>query len=311
MQLHQLHGRRGPRPGHPGRTTSRAGSRAPGRHWARSTRSGRSGPGPGGGPPQEVGRTVPASSCARTAIRRASARDSSCTSLTTASLEPAPGRAPLRNLSQSCNSELQHAYAASMATRAPESDGRRKAAAARRRKREAEIIAATRDAVRPARGARGADRGHRARRRDQPGDRLPALHRQGGAVRAHPRAATSTSCARPSRRPPTTEQDPERPARLPIVGAFVDYGVAHPAFVDCAQSLMRMPRRRAARRDLRERAVPARPRHLVVPERAVSGDRVRGRVRRLRHAEPTRPCSPTRSTPAASARSSSPASASW
>ena len=25
------------------------------------------------------------------------------------------------------------------------------------------------------------------------------------------------------------------------MGAFVDYGVAHPAFVDCAQSLMRMP----------------------------------------------------------------------
>ena len=32
-----------------------------------------------------------------------------------------------------------------MATRAPESDGRRKAAAARRRQREAEIIAATRE----------------------------------------------------------------------------------------------------------------------------------------------------------------------
>ena len=32
-----------------------------------------------------------------------------------------------------------------MATRAPESDGRRKAAAVRRRKREAEIIAATRE----------------------------------------------------------------------------------------------------------------------------------------------------------------------
>ena len=36
-------------------------------------------------------------------------------------------------------------YAAAMATRAPETDGRRKAAAARRRAREAEIIAATRE----------------------------------------------------------------------------------------------------------------------------------------------------------------------
>ena len=38
------------------------------------------------------------------------------------------------------------------------------------------------------------------------------------------------------------EAHPEPPARLEaIVGAFVDYGIDHPAFVDCAQSLMRMP----------------------------------------------------------------------
>lgn len=36
------------------------------------------------------------------------------------------------------------------------------------------------------------------------------------------------------------EGDPEPAARLArLVGAFVDYGVAHPAFVDCAQALMR------------------------------------------------------------------------
>lgn len=34
--------------------------------------------------------------------------------------------------------------------------------------------------------------------------------------------------------------DPDPAARLTrLVGAFVDYGVAHPAFVDCAQALMR------------------------------------------------------------------------
>ena len=41
-------------------------------------------------------------------------------------------------------------------------------------------------AVRRARRPGRADRGHRAGGRDQPGDRLPALHRQGGALRAHP-----------------------------------------------------------------------------------------------------------------------------
>jgi AcrR family transcriptional regulator len=36
------------------------------------------------------------------------------------------------------------------------------------------------------------------------------------------------------------EGDPDSTARLGrLVGAFVDYGVAHPAFIDCAQALMR------------------------------------------------------------------------
>jgi hypothetical protein len=36
------------------------------------------------------------------------------------------------------------------------------------------------------------------------------------------------------------EAHAEAPARLEaIVGAFVDYGLAHPAFIDCAQTLMR------------------------------------------------------------------------
>ena len=53
-----------------------------------------------------------------------------------------------------------------------------------------------------------------------------------------PWSATSTSCATPcaaaGARPPL----PAERLRA-IVGAFVDYGVAHPAFVDCAQALMR------------------------------------------------------------------------
>jgi AcrR family transcriptional regulator len=37
------------------------------------------------------------------------------------------------------------------------------------------------------------------------------------------------------------EQTDPRDRLGAVVGAFVDYGVAHPAFVDCAMSLMRMP----------------------------------------------------------------------
>ena len=38
-----------------------------------------------------------------------------------------------------------------------------------------------------------------------------------------------------------------------VVEAFVDFGVEHPAFVDCAQTLMRRPVRSCSRRSARAR----------------------------------------------------------
>ena len=126
-----------------------------------------------------------------------------------------------------------------MSTRAPESDGRRRAAAARRRKREAEIIAATRELF-DQRGVREAQIEDIARavginraivyRHFSGKEELFALTLEGylGELREVLAAAAEA------------EQDP-RAGLGAIVGAFVDYGVAHPAFVDCAQSLMRMP----------------------------------------------------------------------
>ena len=55
-----------------------------------------------------------------------------------------------------------------------------------------------------------------------------------------PSSATSTSCTRPcSPRPASSEDTSDRLAA--VVGAFFDYGVAHPAFVDCALALMVRP----------------------------------------------------------------------
>ena len=127
-----------------------------------------------------------------------------------------------------------------MATRAPESDGRRKAAAARRRKREAEIIAATRELF-DQRGVREAQIEDIARavginraivyRHFTGKEELFALTLVGYLDELRDALATAA------------DEASGTPARRlgAIVGAFVDYGVAHPAFVDCAQSLMRMP----------------------------------------------------------------------
>ena len=118
-----------------------------------------------------------------------------------------------------------------------ESDGRRTAAAARRREREREIIAATRELF-DERGVRDAQIEDIARavginraivyRHFTGKEELFALTLVGYLDELRARlaeAADSTS-------------DPE--ARLAaLVGAFVEYGVAHPAFVDCAQTLMR------------------------------------------------------------------------
>ncbi|WP_370247568.1 TetR/AcrR family transcriptional regulator [Nocardioides sp.] len=127
--------------------------------------------------------------------------------------------------------------AAPAAPAAPATDGRRRAAAARRRAREAEIIAATRTLF-DAKGTGDA----------QIEDIASAVGINRAIVYRHFTgkeelfALTLVSYLDELR----TEMDAaaaltDRPAdRLAaIVAAFVDYGVRYPAFVDCAQALMR------------------------------------------------------------------------
>ncbi|WP_028638098.1 MULTISPECIES: TetR/AcrR family transcriptional regulator [unclassified Nocardioides] len=118
-----------------------------------------------------------------------------------------------------------------------ETDGRRTAAAARRRAREKDIIAATR-ALFDERGVRDA----------QIEDIARAVGINRAIVYRHftgkeelfaltlveyldeLRVALTEASA--------SSEDAEQRLTA-MVGAFVDYGVAHPAFVDCAQTLMR------------------------------------------------------------------------
>ena len=122
-------------------------------------------------------------------------------------------------------------------TTAPPTDGRRTAAAARRRKREAEIITATRELF------------DRAGVRDAQIDQIAkAVGVNRAIVYRHftgkeelfaltlvqyldeLKAALESADA-------TGSDAADRLTR--ITTAFVDYGIAHPAFVDCAQTLMR------------------------------------------------------------------------
>ena len=124
-----------------------------------------------------------------------------------------------------------------MATRAPETDGRRSAAAARRRAREQQIIAATRTLF-DERGVRDAQIEDIARavginraivyRHFTGKEELFALTLVGYLDEM--RVALESAS-------PSSQAAPERLRAM--VGAFVDYGIAHPAFVDCAQALMR------------------------------------------------------------------------
>lgn len=120
---------------------------------------------------------------------------------------------------------------------APPTDGRRSAAAVRRRAREAQIIAATR-ALFDQRGVRDAQIEDVARavginraivyRHFTGKEELFALVLVGYLDEL---AAVLEAAAEP--------YDGAEDRLTGIVGAFVDYGVAHPAFVDCAQALMR------------------------------------------------------------------------
>ena len=125
-----------------------------------------------------------------------------------------------------------------MTTRAPESDGRRTAAAARRRTREREIIAATRRLF-DDRGVRDA----------QIEDIAKAVGINRAIVYRHFTgkeelfALTLVSYLDELREDlDAAAADGSPTERLAaIVAAFVDYGLAHPAFVDCAQAMMRRP----------------------------------------------------------------------
>lgn len=119
----------------------------------------------------------------------------------------------------------------------PENDGRRTAAAARRRARERDIIAATR-ALFDERGVRDAQIEDIAKavginraivyRHFTGKEELFALTLVGYLEEL--REALAGAAA--------SSTDPQERLSA-LVGAFVDYGVAHPAFLDCAQTLMR------------------------------------------------------------------------
>src|SRR3712207_2913803 len=124
-----------------------------------------------------------------------------------------------------------------MATSAPEPGTRRSAAAARRRAREKEIIAATR-ALFDESGVRDAQIEQIA---SAVGINRAIVYRHFSG-KEELFALTLVSYLDELHEALQAADDPQAPAprRLEgLVGAFVDYGLAHPAFVDCAQTLMR------------------------------------------------------------------------
>jgi AcrR family transcriptional regulator len=119
--------------------------------------------------------------------------------------------------------------------RAPED--RRQAAAARRREREREIIAATRSLF--------DEKGVREAQIDQISDavginRAIVYRHFSGKEELFALVLAGYLDELRAAMLSADEGDPDPTARLGrLVGAFVDYGVAHPAFIDCAQALMR------------------------------------------------------------------------
>ncbi|WP_299055442.1 TetR/AcrR family transcriptional regulator [uncultured Nocardioides sp.] len=124
-------------------------------------------------------------------------------------------------------------------TPAPRGDGRRSAAAQRRRERKREIIAATR-ALFDERGVRDAQIEDVARavginraiiyRHFTGKEELFALALVGYLDELREELVAAADSAGP---------DDHRARLTALTRAFVDYGLGHPAFVDCAQTLMR------------------------------------------------------------------------
>ncbi|MFC7503333.1 TetR/AcrR family transcriptional regulator [Nocardioides sp. CPCC 206347] len=126
-----------------------------------------------------------------------------------------------------------------MASQAPASDGRRKAAAARRREREAQIIAATRELF-DSKGVRDAQIEEIA---SAVGINRAIVYRH-FTGKEELFSLTLVGYLEELKEAMVAAAAPEttHTGRLAaIVGAFVDFGVTHPAFVDCAQSLMTRP----------------------------------------------------------------------
>ena len=125
-------------------------------------------------------------------------------------------------------------------SKAPATDGRRKAAAARRRAREAEIIAATRELF-DSKGVRDV----------QIEEVATAVGINRAIVYRHFSGKEELFALtlvgyldelQDAKRAPSGAGGADHLERLQaIVGAFADYGLAHPAFVDCAQALMIRP----------------------------------------------------------------------
>jgi AcrR family transcriptional regulator len=116
-------------------------------------------------------------------------------------------------------------------------DGRRSAAAARRRAREREILAATR-ALFDERGVRDAQIEDIAR---AVGINRAIVYRHftGKEELFALTLVTYLDELRAELEGAAAAHDDAADRLAAIVGAFVDYGLSHPAFIDCAQALMR------------------------------------------------------------------------
>ncbi len=117
------------------------------------------------------------------------------------------------------------------------SEGRRSAAALRRRKREAEILAATR-ALFDERGVRDAQIEDIAR---AVGTNRAIIYRHfSGKEELFALTLVSYLDDLYDELGGVAGEQPQQ--RLAdLIGTFVDFGLSHPAFVDCAQTLMRRP----------------------------------------------------------------------
>ena len=141
-------------------------------------------------------------------------------------------------MSQVCNSQLRSPYHAAMSSSRPEKpEVRRPSTASRRRAREKAILAATRSLF-DERGVAEAQIEDIAR---AVGINRAIVYRHfTGKEELFALALVGyldELCAALAEAADAHEEPREQLAA--IVSAFVDYGVAHPAFVDCAHSLMR------------------------------------------------------------------------